>query len=252
LVDGTRDRPPGRTAENWSRKDHIRAGAVSGPWRSAPRPVPAPVDLPPPGPLVLPVPASPAAAVPLRPASKPPHTPPHEAGAAQAAEPEFREHTRRRTLSMTVWIGAGLVFATATVTAAFLFRPDPAQVPDELPPVVAVDPAPQAAATAPAAALAAIGPVRLRIGPDFPAERRQAILDTLAAAGVTRVQVEPLPFAVTNSRVGYYRPEDIAAAEALAALVGAVAGGAEIGVRDYGQLLPDPEPGRLDLWVGGA
>ena len=33
-VDGTRDRPPGKTAENWSRKDGIRAGAVSGPWRS--------------------------------------------------------------------------------------------------------------------------------------------------------------------------------------------------------------------------
>ena len=42
-VDGTRDRPPGKTAQNWSRRDGIRAGSVSGPWRSAPRGGEAPV-----------------------------------------------------------------------------------------------------------------------------------------------------------------------------------------------------------------
>lgn len=30
--------PTGGSAENWSRQDGIRAGAVSGPWRSAGRP----------------------------------------------------------------------------------------------------------------------------------------------------------------------------------------------------------------------
>jgi hypothetical protein len=30
-----------------------------------------------------------------------------------------------------------------------------------------------------------------------------------------------------------------------------IAEGGEVGVRDYGELLDDAEPGRLDLWVGG-
>lgn len=39
---GTGGRPPGRSAENWGRRDGIRAGAVSGPWRSGPRSQSAP------------------------------------------------------------------------------------------------------------------------------------------------------------------------------------------------------------------
>lgn len=206
-------------------------------------------------PLPAPEPVVAVTAPPPRPAPKPaPVPPPEPSVAAPPAEPEFRQQARRRTLSMTVWIGAGLIFATATVTAAFLFRPDPALVPDEQPPVAAIAPEPTPPSVAPPepqAALAAVGPVRLRIGPDFPAERRDSILAALAAAGLSAVQVEPLPFAVATSRVGYYRPGDRAAAEALSALVGPVAGVAEIGVRDYGELLTDAEPGRLDLWVGG-
>ena len=57
-------------------------------------------------------------------------------------------------------------------------------------------------------------------------------------------------FEIATSRVGYYRPEDQAAAAALGRVVAPVMGG-EIGVRDYGQPLPDAEPGRLDLWIGG-
>jgi hypothetical protein len=62
------------------------------------------------------------------------------------------------------------------------------------------------------------------------------------------VRVEALPFKVASSRVGYYRADDLAAAEALGRLVTPVLAEA-IGVRDYGKLLADPEPGRLDLWV---
>ena len=94
--------------------------------------------------------------------------------------------------------------------------------------------------------------VRLRIGPDFPSERQAAILAALAEAGLAAVRVEALPFEIATSRVGYYRAADLAAAEALGRLVAPViAAGGEVGVRDYGQLLADPEPGRLDLWVGG-
>ena len=101
-------------------------------------------------------------------------------------------------------------------------------------------------------ALAGVTSVRLRVGPDFPPERKAAILAALAKAGITGVQVEALPFEIASSRVGYYRAADMAAAEALGRVVAPViASGGEVGVRDYGQLLADAEPGRLDLWVGG-
>ena len=113
-----------------------------------------------------------------------------------------------------------------------------------------------AAADVPAvmAVLQTVSVVRLRIGPGFPAERQGAIVAALEGAGVPDVRIEALPFRIATSRVGYYRAEDLAAAEALGRLVAPVIAGGdsdEIGVRDYGQLLSDPEPGRLDLWVGG-
>ena len=101
-------------------------------------------------------------------------------------------------------------------------------------------------------ALAGVTSVRLRVGPDFPPERKAAILAALAKAGITGVEVEALPFEIASSRVGYYRAADMAAAQALGRVVAPViAPGGEVGVRDYGQLLADAEPGRLDLWVGG-
>ncbi|HET9069701.1 MAG TPA: hypothetical protein VFN28_13735 [Amaricoccus sp.] len=109
-----------------------------------------------------------------------------------------------------------------------------------------------AAPVAPAdPALAGVTVVRLRIGPDFPAERQAAILAALAGAGITGVRVEPLPFEIATSRVGYYRAEDLPAAQALGRVVAPViAAGGEVGVRDYGELLADATPGRLDLWIG--
>ena len=65
--------------------------------------------------------------------------------------------------------------------------------------------------------------------------------------------MEPLPFAVETSRVGYYLAPDRAAAEALARLAAPlVTPGAALPVRDYGKLLDDPQPGRLDLWVADS
>ncbi len=92
--------------------------------------------------------------------------------------------------------------------------------------------------------------MRLRVGPEFPADREQAILQALAAAGLADVRVEALPFEIATSRVGYYLAADLAAAEALGTVIAPVLGGGEVAVRDYSQLLSDPEPGRLDLWVG--
>jgi hypothetical protein len=172
---------------------------------------------------------------------------------------------------MGVWIGFGVIFAAACVAAAFLLRPQstpPSGAPAEVaaaPAEVAVQPeSPSGAAEGPAEVaaspasdpdprLAAITGVRLRTGPALPAAERDAIVAALAAAGITAVSVEALPFTVATSRVGYYRATDLAAAEALARLIGPVlAVEGELAVRDYGQLLADePVPGRLDLWVRG-
>jgi hypothetical protein len=114
----------------------------------------------------------------------------------------------------------------------------------------AFEPAPVATAAADGP-LAGVTSVRLRVGPGFPGERQQAIIAALTEAGVAQVRVEELPFEIATSRVGYYRTEDLTGAEALARLVSPIVDqGAELGVRDYGELLSNPEPRRLDLWVG--
>lgn len=63
--------------------------------------------------------------------------------------------------------------------------------------------------------------------------------------------VEEISFPIALSRVGYYLTADRPAAVELAEDVAGVVGGdgGEVAVRDYGNLLPDAEPGRLDLWV---
>ncbi len=228
-MDGTRDRPAGKPAENRSRRDGIRAGAVSGPWRSGPRDdAPAPERRQPPErrPVVEPEP------LPVEPA--------------------------RRSPSVALWSFVGLLAAFALVAAAFLLRPEPpapqavatsSSLLEEAPAEPA--PVPMPAPAVDPAALAAVSTVRLRIGQDFPQERQEAILAALAAAGLGDVRIEPQPFEIATSRVGYYRADDLAAAEALGRLAAPAAGGGAIEPRDYSQLLPDAEPGRLDLWIGG-
>ncbi len=227
-MDGTRDRPPGKTAENWSRRDGIRAGSVSGPWRSAPRAA-----------------AGTPVAAPRRPTMDP---------VLGAPAPAVAYRLERRGRSFGVWIGVGVLVGAGLVAAAVFLRPEtPAAVPVET--AAAVAEAPQVAEVeeevAPAndPSLAGVGVVRLRVGPEFSAERQAAILAALRGAGITGVRVEALPFRIATSRVGYYRSDDLAAAEALGRLVTPVLS-ESIGVRDYGKLLADPEPGRLDLWVG--
>jgi hypothetical protein len=187
---------------------------------------------------------------------------------------------------MALWIAFGVMAAVAAVILAFVFRPelgagdmvaDVAGVVEPAPAVPGEEgtapAAPGGEATAPAApeapapvaagsgaegtaqeaeadpALAGVSDVRLRVGPEFPDARRQAIVAALNGAGIAEVQVEQLPFRIATSRVGYYRAEDLPLAEALVRLVAPVLEG-EVGVRDYGRLLSDAQPGRLDLWVG--
>lgn len=180
---------------------------------------------------------------------------------------------------MAGWIGFGVLFAAGCVALAFFFQPEgPAPEPGaaesaagapDVATVTASD-APEvagSAATEPlapegamaavagpeaAAALGQVSNLRLRTGTSFAETERAAVLAALAAAGLSDVQTEALPFAVATSRVGYYRAEDRAAAEALAAFIAPVLGYREpLAVRDYGALLDSAEPGRLDLWIGG-
>lgn len=164
---------------------------------------------------------------------------------------------------MAGWIGFGVLVAAAAIVSAVMFGPetetvaehpgDDSQIAAPETPETAAAPATASVPAVPAdPTLAEVSVVRLRVGPDFPPERQAALVDALTAAGIASVKVEQLPFKITASRVGYYRQEDLAAAEALGRVMSpAVSPNASLGVRDYGRLLADPEPGRLDLWVGG-
>ena len=176
---------------------------------------------------------------------------------------------------MAAWIAFGVVFAAGCVGLALLFQPE-SPTPETVPapaaraapetvgeavespgaePMRAATAAAGEAAAAPAPGpetLAGVTNVRLRTGTGFADAERDAVVSALAGAGLADVPVEALPFKVATSRVGYYRPDDRAAAEALAAFIAPVLGlAAPLAVRDYGQLLEDAEAGRLDLWIGG-
>jgi len=262
-VDGTRDRPPGKTAQIAGRKDGIRAGAVSGPWRSGPAAEGAPARKPE-------LPRPPGQPGPIRATPAPGGRAPLVARAGLSEHATPIEHAAvtpsQQTRRAIAWIAFGVLVALGAVVAAVMFRaasdaPEPA-VPElaagQAAPAQPAAPAPAATTATPAAAaggadaLAHVSVVRLRVGPGFPAERQSAILAALKGAGIAEVKVEALPFEVATSRVGYYRADDVAAADALARLITPVVGSGDgqVGVRDYGKLLDDAEPGRLDLWVG--
>jgi hypothetical protein len=173
------------------------------------------------------------------------------AGAAAAARAAAGRRAGAAAGRAGAALAVGILAAFALVAAAFLFRPEP-----PAPEVATSAPVEAAPATTPApaadpAAFAAVSTVRLRVGQAFPEAGQAAILAALAAAGLGDVRVELQPFAIATSRVGYYRAEDLAAAEALGRLAAEATGGGAIEPRDYSQLLPDAEPGRLDLWIGG-
>ena len=235
-VDGTRDQPPGKSAENWSRKDGIRAGAVTGPWRSSPR-AEAPRAAAGGGQRSC------GAGRHLRPRRRSRYTPTApRPGRSRAAFPGWwagspsgawrpscswpppsccgpRRRRRRRKRSTRRGSRRSR-------------RPWPRL--------------PESRAGGRGAGPAA-GRTRDHAGT---AGRDRRALET---AGYPGVQVEALPFRIATTRIGYYREADRPAAEALAREIAPALAeaGDGIGVRDYSQLLADPEPGRLDLWIEG-
>lgn len=188
---------------------------------------------------------------------------------APAASPALvRQQTRaaaplptRGRRPLALGIAGGLAAAVAIFAGALVLRPDadrtadaPASAsppPSESPATPDTETAASTGAPSPAetAALSGITEIRLRLGPGFPADRRDAVVAALKTAGLTGVTVETVPVAVAASRVGYYLPADRAAAEALARLMAPSLGGRRINARDYQGLMPTPVPGRLDLWI---
>ncbi len=242
-MNGSEGRRPGGVAENLGRRDGIRAGAVSGPWRSAPKAetgpvravVPPPVSAPGP-PVVEPVPD------------------------AEPATPDVpRDAPRARLTAVWLAVGIGLVAAVSIVGTAVLLRPGAeTETPAAAAPAPAavveapVVEAPAAAQTASPAAVVEVGSIRLRVGPEVAEDARAALVAALEGAGYGPVQVEVLPFPIAASRVGYYRAEDAAAAAELAEFVGGVLDAAvALSTRDYSQLLDGAVPGRLDIWIEG-
>jgi hypothetical protein len=149
----------------------------------------------------------------------------------------------------------GLLAAAGIVAGAVHLRPmlmPVAQAPEPESAVASAEPAD----AAPAAVEVAPGAVKpgatwLRLGPDVTVERAAEIVSELEAAGYGPVEVRRTGFRIAASRIGYYRPGDLAAAEKLARQIAPMLGSDQSGivVRDYGRLLPDAAPGRLDLWI---
>ncbi|WP_324364688.1 hypothetical protein [Amaricoccus sp.] len=176
-------------------------------------------------------------------------------------DPEYREIGEtmdRQRRSVRLAIAAGVLTALAIVGAAFLLRlgawPERAS-PEAPAETVAATAPPVASAPSPTPSAAAEEPgaIRLRVGPNLAPERREQIAAALEAEGYGPVVMEVLPFQIAASRVGYYRAEDEAPAAALARFLSGMLGdgGIEVSTRDYGKLLNDTEPGRLDVWIEG-
>jgi hypothetical protein len=191
--------------------------------------------------------AAPVSPPPRRePQSAPARSEPAQAERSAPITNPSRARSSRRSLAFAV-IG-GLLAAAAIVGAAVHLRPmlmpaAPAPPSDAAP----AEPADGAETVAEA------GGTWLRLGPDVPVEREAEIVSALDAAGYGPVEVRRTGFRITASRIGFYRQEDRDAAEVLSRRILPILGDDQDGitVRDYGKLLPDAAPGRLDLWIAG-
>ncbi len=226
-MDEARDRPYGRTGEDEA--EDAPSGGFSPPPRRAAFAAAAPVmadDI-----LIDPT---------LRPLpAEPPHPVQEATRAPEAADeplPPLAEprSSGRGSAGLFVSISLGAVVAVAAMVAAAL-RPQ-----EELAPA----PSAQAAAQ-PAAALAT---VHLRVDAGLSPEERERIRAALGRAGYGMVMHE-MPFRISRSRVGYFHEADRSSAQALIAALRGVHDGIEL--RDYRTIMAAPEPGRLDLWIGG-
>jgi hypothetical protein len=150
---------------------------------------------------------------------------------------------RRSSTGVVVLSSLGALAAIGIVVAVVLTRPET----DARPPPSRTENAnviPEAVAEPAAAAVT----VYLRVAAGLAPAERQRIEAALAKAGYGAVVVQEMPFSISRSRVGYFREKDRAAAEALLVALRGTHDG--VVLRDYSKLIAEPEPGRLDLWIG--
>jgi len=242
-MDGTRDRLPDRTAENWRRGDRVRRIAATASWSTLPRH----------GAFAAAAPAAAADVIigyaPNQPRSEPPLAQPDKSEPEAAKEispraaaplPTSRKRTGK-TRAVSLSLGAIAVAAILTLGAVLVLRPHVEVQPTQIAAAAVVE-TPQLEQPG-----STIITVHLRVGAGLSTAERQRIQSALAKAGYSTVVVQQMPFSISRSRIGYFREADRIAAEAL---IAALRGTHEvIELRDYSKLMSIPEPGRLDLWI---
>jgi hypothetical protein len=242
-MDGTRDRLPDRTAENWRRGDRVRRIAATASWSNLPRHAAFAAAAPAAAADVIigfvpnPAPSEPPLAQPLKVETEVPkqNRPP-----LTAPSPTGQKHSRK-TLAVSLSLGAIAVAAMVALGAVFILRPDVEVQPTQVAAAAVVE-APEMAQPGSTAIT-----VHLRVGAGLSTAERQRIQAALAKAGYSAVVVQQMPFSISRSRIGYFREADRTAAEGL---IAALRGTQDvIELRDYSKLMSMPEPGRLDLWI---
>ncbi len=271
-----------RKAQNWSRRDNIRAGSVSGPWRSTSRDEepaktdePAVVEIPSrsagdvreteayreaPEPSDAMFPEEPKRVTPVKPAELP------------KAPPGIHKKpvTQSKGTSLTTAVFGGVVVATAIVAGAFYLQSRLAGPTERatFEPVQTASPGDIAGATGPdnAAELTQdadeidgtnqtvatdAAEVHLRVGPNLSGERRAEIVKILEDGGMQDIRVENISFPIAVSRVGYYHEGDLDTATELADKISVFldAPTGPVPVRNYENLVPNAPEGRIDLWI---
>lgn len=274
-------------AENWGRRDNIRAGAVSGPWRSAPRSTTKP-DTPPE--QVSPaesnifkrrhLPGKPTEireepGLPGRDTALGTNTAPLPSSTNQPLRDTTGAPTQPKRIGLVSTVILAILIASGFVAAAWYLRIDPLPKPDISPPTAveirndaqtpgstptSIDPqlnqtgittAQDMPSTPQDTAAIESASIRLRIYAGLPAERLAAITSALYQQGYLDIEIEKLSFHIALSRVGYFHPEDRPSAEQLAGIAAQILEETNdmFPVRNYEELSPDEQPGNLDLWV---
>jgi hypothetical protein len=90
----------------------------------------------------------------------------------------------------------------------------------------------------------------MRVSAETAQGRVDGLVAAIGAAGFA-VDVARVPFRIEATRIGYFHPDDRAAAEALRAALASGGPNAAAELRDYRGVLPAAAPGSLELWIKG-
>ncbi len=76
--------------------------------------------------------------------------------------------------------------------------------------------------------------------------------DALSAAGIGRVEIVPIRYAIGRSNIRFYHDGDREPATALAALVSSVLAGEAPEARDFTDYATPTAPGKVEIWLAGG